>query len=204
MIEPDESDEVEEPTLSDQLEAWLQSDRRKTVGDLVETFGPGSFSILFVVLMAFPALPLPTGGVSHVLEAVAMLLALELIVGRREVWLPRRWQDKELKGITGPRFGNALLKRIRWFEKFSKPRLTRLFDLRVTSILFGLIVFGFSLAAFLAPPFSGLDTLPALGVVVLSLGILLSDAVIAGIGIAIGAGGIGLVVGLSSAILKLL
>src|SRR5688500_3153853 len=132
MIEPDESDEAEEPTLSDQLEAWLQSDRRKTVGDLVETFGPGSFSILFVVLMAFPALPLPTGGVSHVLEAVAMLLALELIVGRREVWLPRRWQDKELKGITGPRFGNALLKRIRWFEKFSKPRLTRLFDLRVT------------------------------------------------------------------------
>ena len=201
MAEPDD---LEEPTLSDQLEAWLRSDRRKTVGDLVETFGPGSFAILFVVVMAFPALPLPTGGLSHVLEVIAMLFALELIVGRREVWIPKRWQDKELKGISGPRFSAALLKRIRWFERFSRPRLGFLLDNRITSVLYGMFVFGFSLTAFLAPPFSGLDTLPALGVVVLSLGVLLSDALIAGIGIAIGAGGIGLVVGLSHAIYRLL
>ena len=201
MTEPDD---LEEPTLSDQLEEWLGSARRKTVGDLVETFGPGSFAVLFVVLMAFPALPLPTGGLSHVLEAVTMLLALQLIVGRREVWIPNRWQEKELKGISGPRFSAALLKRVRWFERFSRPRLAFLFGNRIISVVYGMFVFGFALTAFFAPPFSGLDTLPALGVVVLSLGVLLSDAVIAGIGIAIGAGGIGLVVGLSSAIYRLL
>ena len=32
-----------------------------------------------------------------------------------------------------------------------------------------------SAAAFLAPPFTGLDTLPALGVVLVSLGVLLDD-----------------------------
>jgi hypothetical protein len=50
-----------------------------------------------------------------------------------------------------------------------------------------------SLTAFLAPPFSGLDTLPALGVVVLSLGVMLEDAVVAAIGLVIGAAGVGLV-----------
>jgi hypothetical protein len=56
-----------------------------------------------------------------------------------------------------------------------------------------------SLAAFLAPPFSGLDTLPALGVVVLSLGVLLEDFAIVLIGVIVGAVGIALEVLLGAA-----
>lgn len=193
----------DESRLSDQLEAWMGSDRRKTIGDLVETFGAGSFAVLFVILLAFPSLPLPTGGVSHVLEVVAMLLALELIAGRREVWIPDRWRDKELKGLSGPRFTGALLRRVRWLERHSHPRLAHLIDARLTRALFGATVFGLSLTAFLAPPFSGLDTLPALGVVVLSLGVLLRDVVVATAGAAIGVLGVVVVVGLGSAIVRL-
>jgi hypothetical protein len=193
----------EEAKISAQLEDWLQSDRKKTIGDLVDTFGPRSFAILFIVLMALPALPLPTGAVSHVLEIVTMLLALELIVGRQDVWIPKRFQNKELKGVTGPKFSGALLKRIRWFEKFSRPRMADLLEQRLTGVVFGAAVFAFALTAFLAPPFSGLDTLPALGVVVLSLGVLLGDIVIAGIGIAIGVIGVAVVIGLGKAITKL-
>ena len=65
--------------LSDELERWLQSDRPKTIGGLVELFQEKSFAVLFVVLLAIPALPLPTGGVTHVFEVIAMLLALELV-----------------------------------------------------------------------------------------------------------------------------
>ena len=45
-------------------------------------------------------------------------------------------------------------------------------------------------AAFLAPPFSGLDTLPALGVVLIALGFLLQDALIVAIGAGIGIAGV--------------
>ena len=48
-----------------------------------------------------------------------------------------------------------------------------------------------SLGAFLAPPFTGLDTLPALGVVLLSLGVLLEDFA-ALIGLALALLGVGL------------
>jgi hypothetical protein len=188
--------------ISAELDEWLKADRKKTIGDLVDTFGPRSFAILFIVLMALPALPLPTGAVSHVLEVVTMLLALELIVGRT-VWIPKRFQDRELKGITNEKFQNHLLKRLRWFEKFSRPRMSSLLDNRLTGMVFGAAVFGFSLTAFLAPPFSGLDTLPALGAVVLSLGFLLGDIVIAGIGLGIGTIGLALVIGLGKAVTKL-
>jgi hypothetical protein len=196
-------EEGEEQKVSVQLEEWFQSSRKKTMGDLVETFGPRSFAILFIVLMALPALPLPTGAVSHVLEVITMLLALELMVGRSEVWIPKRFQDRELKGLSGPKFSRALIKRIRWFEKFSKPRMAGLLENRLMNMAFGAAVFGLALTAFLSPPFSGLDTLPSLGVVVLSLGVLLGDIVIAAIGLAIGVLGIVVVVGLGKAITNL-
>ena len=189
--------------VSVELEQWLERDHKKTIGDLVDTFGPRSFAILFIVLMALPALPLPTGAVSHVLEVVTMLLALELMIGRTEVWIPKRFQDRELKGLTNAKFQETLLKRLRWFEKFSKPRMAGLLGNRLTGVVFGATVFAFALTAFLAPPFSGLDTLPSIGAVVLSLGVLLGDIVIAGIGLGIGSVGIALVVGLGKAITKL-
>ena len=190
--------------ISAQLEAWLGSDRKKTLGDLVDTFGPRSFAILFVVLMALPALPLPTGAVSHVLEIVTMLLALELVIGRTEVWIPHRFEDKELKGLTGPKFSGALVKRIRWFERFSRPRMAALLKSRLTGVVLGVAVFGLALTAFLSPPFSGLDTLPSLGVVVLGLGVLLGDIVVAGVGLGLGVAGVVVVVGLGKAITQLL
>ena len=132
-----------------------------------------------------------------------MLLALELIIGRTEVWIPKRFHDRELKGLSNAKFRNTLLKRIRWFEKFSRPRMAGLLENRLTGMAFGAAVFGFALTAFLAPPFSGLDTLPSLGVVVLGLGVLLGDIVIAGAGLGIGVLGVVVVIGLGKAITKL-
>jgi hypothetical protein len=51
-------------------------------------------------------------------------------------------------------------------------------------------VIGGSAGAFFAPPFTGLDTLPSLGVVLLSLGVLLEDFVVAVLALVVGATGI--------------
>jgi hypothetical protein len=196
--------EQTEQKVSDQLEAWARhTDSKRTIGGLIDEFGPKSFGILFVILMALPALPLPTGGVSHVLEIVTMLLALELCVGRDEVWLPEWLKKKELKGAAGPKFTNSLLKRIRWFERLSRPRGKRLLEHRLANVALGAAVFASSLTAFLAPPFSGLDTLPALGVVVMGLGMLLGDIVLVAAGLGIGSIGAALVIGLGRAITRL-
>jgi hypothetical protein len=61
-----------------------------------------------------------------------------------------------------------------------------------------------ALGAILAPPFSGLDTLPALGAVVVALAIILEDAVFLGIGLLIGTGGIVLIVSIGAALARIL
>ncbi len=188
--------------ISDQLERWLAGDQPKTLGGLIDVFGEGSFAIVFVLLMALPALPLPTGGATHVLEVITMLLALELIVGRGKVWLPERWRRLELGGASRQKFINMLLRRIRGLERFSRPRGTWLFGYRLSGSVFGLAVLGLTLTAFLAPPFSGLDTLPSIGVVVLALGFLLTDVVLAAAGLLVGALGVASVIFLGNVAVK--
>jgi hypothetical protein len=178
--------------LSDRLERWFQSTEPKTIGGLIELFGEKSFAVLFVLLLAVPALPLPTGGVTHVFELIAMLLALELIAGRRTVWLPERWRRREL-GDGEQKRSESLLRWIRWLERYSRPRLGFLLTHRLSGVVFGALVLVLTLTAFLAPPFTGLDTLPSLGVVLLSLGVLLDDSLLALVGVVVGAVGVLLV-----------
>lgn len=103
--------------LSDQLEHWLAGDGKKTLGGLIHTFGDKSFAILLVVLLGIPALPIPTGGATHVFEVVALIITAQLIVGRREVWLPQRWGRLELGGARQQRFITGLMRLIRWLER---------------------------------------------------------------------------------------
>jgi len=176
--------------VSDELERWLNSDGAKTLGSLIQLFEEKSFAILFVLLLGVPALPLPTGGATHVFEVIAVLLALELIAGRETIWLPQRWCTLELGGERQQRFIAGLMRMIRRLERLSRPRLRFLFGHRLSNVAFGLLVIGGSLGAFLAPPFTGLDTLPALGVVLISLGVLLEDVVVVFAGLIVGAAGV--------------
>ena len=185
--------------VSEQLERWLSTDGEKTVGSLIDLFEEKSFALLFVLLLGVSALPLPTGGFTHVFEIIAVLLALELLVGHERIWLPQRWRNLDLVGERQQRFIAGLMRMIRRLERFSRPRLRFLFNHRLSNIVFGLLVIGGSVGAFLAVPFSGLDTLPSLGVVLLSLGVLLEDIVLAVVGVAVGVAGVVLEIVVGSA-----
>ena len=188
-----------QPRVSDELERWLEGDGEKTLGGLIDVFGRKSFAVLFVVLLGVPALPLPTGGATHVFEIVAVLLALQLIANRDEIWLPQRWRGIEIAGDKQRRFVAGLMRLIRWLERFSRPRLRFLFHRRSSNIVFGLLVIAGSVAAFVAPPFTGLDTVPALGVVLLSLGVLLEDFAVVAVALVLEVGGVVLEVVLGTA-----
>jgi hypothetical protein len=188
--------------VSDELERWLRGDQPKTLGSLIDVFGERSFAIVFVLLMAVPALPLPTGGVTHVFEVITMLLALELIVGRRTIWLPARWRKLQIGGESKEKFIDALLRRIRSLERISRPRGRWLFGHRLSGSLFGLAALGLALTAFLAPPFSGLDTLPSIGLVVLALGYLMTDIAVVAVGALVGLLGVASVIFLGSIAVK--
>ena len=65
--------------------------------------------------------------------------------------------------------------------------------------MFGLVVLGGTAGAFFAPPFTGLDTLPSLGVVLLALGVLLEDFLVVVAGLVVGVVGVALEIVLGAA-----
>src|SRR3954470_19404768 len=190
------------PKVSDELERWLAGDGDKTLGGLIELFEEKAFALLFVLLLGVPALPLPTGGATHVFEVIAVLLALQLIMGRDKIWLPQRWRRLELAGGKRERFLAGLMRMIRRLERLSRPRFRFLFGSRVSNAVFGVLVVGGTAGTFFAPPFTGLDTLPALGVVLLSLGVLLEDVIVVIVALVIGAAGVLLEIVLGAAAIK--
>ncbi len=177
--------------VSDQIERWLATDGEKTLGGLIDVFQEKSFALVFILLLGVPALPLPTGGATHVFEVISILVALQLVLGRDKIWLPERWRKVELGSGGGrTRFLKGLIKAIRGLERFSRPRFRFLFDHRASNAVFGLLAIAGSLAAFLAPPFTGLDTLPALGVVLVSFGVLMEDFAVVVLGVIVGVVGV--------------
>jgi hypothetical protein len=181
--------ESSDDRLSDQLEALLEQDH-VTIGSLTDVLDERSFAVVLMVLMLPSALPIPTGGVTHVLEVFAGLIALQMIVGRHELWIPRRLARKELGATFTGKAAPKLLRFIRWFERHARPRLARLLDRRPVVSVLGVALLVFVIGAFVAPPFSGLDTLPSLGVVVVCLGVVFADGLIVAAGLVIGVVGL--------------
>ena len=189
--------------FSKDLKSWLQSDQPKTLADLTDVFGERSFAVVILLLMFLPALPLPTGGVTHIFELITMLLALELVVGRRTIWLPRSLKHRELGKLTQQKAIPLIIRRVEWFEKISRPRFANFLNHHLFVRVVGLVILAFTVAAFLAPPFSGLDTLPSMAVIALALALILGDTVIFIIGCLLGIGGIAVEVALGKAVFSL-
>lgn len=181
--------------FSSELETWLKSKDAKTVGDMQAVFGEKSFAIIFLLFMFVPSLPVPTGGVTQfILLPITMLSALQMMFGRRALWLPWRLKNIELGSSLLNRGLPFMMRRIRWFERFSRTRQANYLDTTWFRTQCGLAVFLFAVASFIAPPFSGLDTLPSMGGVIIALSILLEDIMLYFVGLVVGGIGIGLMI----------
>ena len=190
--------------FSHKLDLWLKSDSPKTLSAMNDVFAEKSFAISFLLLMSIPALPIPTGGITHVFEAITMLLALEQIIGMRTIWTPKSLGKREVPKAVIKKALPFLIRRIKWFEKYSRPRFSKLLANPLVNSMFGIIIFALALTAITAIPFSGLDTLPSLGIVLISLGLILEDIVGALVGILIGLAGVAVIFGLSQIIINLI
>jgi hypothetical protein len=186
--------------FSDELERWLRSDESKTLRALGDVFEEKSFAATILLLMFLPALPVPTGGVTHVFEAITVVLAAQMLIGRRTIWLPDRWARRELGATVTGRAIPFIIRWVRRVERYSRPRGAFLFQQRLMLPVFGLIFMALAVAAALAPPFSGLDTLPAMGAIAVALAIIFEDVLLLVFGFVLGTTGVVLIVTVGAAL----
>lgn len=185
-------------SLSQDLSLWLKTPGPKTYGDLEKHFGHQTLLLLLVILMVPSALPLPTGGITHGFEIVVMLLSLRMSFGKAGVWLPANLRTRQVSSSLTAKALPKIINLISKLESLSRPRFSLLVTKHWFVRLAGLLIFGLTLAAFLAPPFTGLDTLPSLGVVLVAISLMFEDIAILIAGVVVGLFGIGLEVALGS------
>ena len=187
--EPDIS-HYDHASLNAKLTAWLHQDGPKTISSLETAFGQRSFALAVVLLMALPSTPVPTGGISHMLDLLTILIALEHAFGRKDIWLPARWRERSLPKLVTSRAVPAINRLIARLERYAGNRGNSFVASSIVQRIAGVFIFLFTLQAFIAPPFTGLDTLAAFAAVLVGVALLLEDAFVLILGVLIGLTGI--------------
>lgn len=163
-----------------------RQDPKLYLGELVNAFGERGFGalMLFFGLMNIAIGIIP--GTTTILGAPLLLMGLQLIIRRDQLWLPRwalkRWIDREAyrNGLE------TVLPRLRRMERLSKPRL-KVMTSEVSEVLIGVATF--ILAFILVLPIWGGNLVPALIISTFGFGLLQRD----GLAIVIAWSAIGLI-----------
>jgi len=179
-----ENDLLEPRRLSEELQILSDSAEHSDliIGDLIERL-EGRVYTLLLVLLALPfCQPIMLPGLSTPFGMVIALLGLRFAL-RQHPWLPQRLLKTHLSGKYLPKILHGSARVLGGVEKLLHPRLSFLFEFRLTQFLAGIAVFlsGVMLLLPLPIPFSNM--LPALTVVLLASSFSERDGATLGVGL---------------------
>lgn len=147
-----------------------------TLNEILEIAGERTFGFLFVLLSLPSALPIPAPGYSTPFGIVMFLLAVQLIIGREQPWLPESFRKK---GFERSKIQGLISKGIPWLQKIemvARPRLTAVCTSRVGRLIIGVAIALMSISMMIPIPLT--NTLPAIGIFVTGFGLLDDDGAI--------------------------
>ncbi|MEL7054084.1 MAG: exopolysaccharide biosynthesis protein [Cyanobacteria bacterium J06588_5] len=151
--------------------------------EILEIAGERTFGFLFVLLSLPSALPIPAPGYSTPFGIVMFLLAVQLIIGREQPWMPDKFRKK---GFERQKIQGLIGKGIPWLQKIelvARPRLTPVCTSRVGQMVLGVAIALMSISMMIPIPLT--NTLPAIGIFVTGFGLLDDDGAISLAGLTI-------------------
>ncbi|MEM1367676.1 MAG: exopolysaccharide biosynthesis protein [Cyanobacteria bacterium P01_H01_bin.15] len=173
--------------LSVELERYLQDpDRGEKISlrELLAIAGERVFGFLFVLIALPSALPIPAAGYSIPFAIVIFFLALQLILGREQPWLPERFLKGSIGLSTAQGFFNKARPWLKRIERLAKPRLKPICTSLPGRIFMGVMIA--LMASSMMIPIPGTNTLPAIAIFVVGFGLQEDDGAICLAGISIG------------------
>ncbi|MFQ3611721.1 MAG: exopolysaccharide biosynthesis protein [Fimbriimonadales bacterium] len=177
-----------EERLSELFSGVLDTDADGTVsvGEVLDRAGDRGYGFLLVIL-AIPAfIPVLPPGTSGVLGALMCLVAFQMLWGRGQPWVPKRWRQKKLAPNTVNALQTQGVRLLRKLERITFPRGRWLVRNGVFLRWNALVVI--YLALILSSPLPFLNTLPALGVLLIGVGLINHDSYLIAVGNLIGIG----------------
>ena len=170
--------------MASTLEQLLHGRRREEIklGDLMDEVeaeqGPGPVLFLLTLPVLLPTPP----GVSMLLALPLLMAAPQIIVGRRELWIPRALAERTIKREALAKLVRRVLPPLTRLERLVRPRLQMLTG-RVGASLVG--VAATVIAIVLVLPLPAANLVPSLALVLFALGLSRRDGlfVLAGYGL---------------------
>ena len=150
------------------------ADQIVTLGELVDRLARRGFGLLMIVLALPTMIPILPPGSSAVIGLLYVILAIQMLIGLDQPWLPlraRRYRLSSRAVIALRHRGVPVLRRI---ERYSRPRPIFVDD-RIVARAVALAVLVLGIVLFFPLPF--LNTVPALAVLLLGIGLLNRDVV---------------------------
>ena len=131
-------------------------------------------------------------GSSTIMGMPLVFLGASLVLGAKTLWLPRRLRERRLNRETLARGVARALPYVRRIERMAHPRYWPGAD-AILSRIYGALVLFLGLAIMLPIPFG--NTMPAISIVLLSLGFTARDGLWVGAGLLAAAIAVGIVAG---------
>lgn len=171
--------------LSDELRLLLTTkiDGKLTIGHLFDKMGDRGFGLALLLTSLPSALPIPAPGYSTPFGLLLMLLALQILAGRKTPWLPRAFYNRTIPDKLAHLMTNGAQAFFSRVEHLIHPRwmgLTR----GPGRIIVGILVF--LMAALMALPIPGTNTAPAGVIFLLGVALTEEDGLLVGLGMLLG------------------
>jgi hypothetical protein len=157
-------------------------DSRISVGDLLHALGDRGLGLLMLVLALPNMVPLPFLGISSLLGTPIAILAVHLIIGRHEPWLPHFVRRRGVGAADLATMLERAKRRMAWAERRLQPGTLKM--TRGVEIAAGVNLF--VNAVLLALPIPWGNPAPALGIALISIALVEADARLFRIAMAIG------------------
>jgi hypothetical protein len=163
------------------LQDFLQQHPEKLIrlGVLLHGLGNSAFGAALLVCALPEALPLPIAGVSAIVGIPLMLLSIQLLLGFSKPWLPQWLANRLIKRKDLEQAIHYSLGFLRKFEHVIRPRWKSATTPPIQRLL-GLLFLLLGIIIFLPIPFG--NVLPAIAIVIISLGLIEGDGVLVVVG----------------------
>ena len=153
-----------------------------SIGEILDRLDERAFGIMILIL-AIPCLVPALYGVPQIVGVPIILLAGQMLVGRREPWLPDAWLRRQISTEWLGRMADFADKRMRWIERLSKPRLRLLASGAGERLAAGMMIL-----ATLTIILPMTNSVPSLGLALMAAGLIQRDGVFVLLGEAVALG----------------
>ena len=159
-----------------------------TIREIRDSMDERGFGLLILIL-AIPCLVPALYGVPQVIGVPILLLALQILFGREEPWLPEAVLRRRVSKSWLDRMAEFASRRMRWFEQLSRPRL-KLLACGPGERLAAVMMCVATLTIII--PFT--NTVPSIALTLMAVGLIERDGVFVGLGELVAAGWAGFLI----------